>query len=445
MEKTMSTFIVNGGKSLTGVYRVSGAKNAAPKLLITALLSKDPCTFHNIPQFSDTFRSIETLTAIGGSVRFLSKHSVEVKCENIYSSEIPLEAMSARQAVLFIGASLARTGRVTIYPPKGDAIGKRPLNRHLEGIQALGGTIYHSGQRMEIIMPQRPRSTTYRFEKTTHCGTENLILASVFNQGIVVLENAAQEPEVDNLIQGLNMMGARIRRSSSRTIEIIGVEPFLHGAEITSMFDRIESATAIVLSAMTGGSVAVANAPKKLIEPFTKFCEDIGINLVWDGDTVRITSMSLPLKSTTIITDCAPGFMTDWQPLATLLLAHLSQGKSMIHERIYETRWRYLTELSKMGVRYELFQPEGFGPKDYYFNDSEYSEQDPHAAYVWGPTELKAAELQSHDVRGGIDMLLAAMAANGQSIISDPNNHIDRGYENIVEKCVSLGADITRV
>lgn len=441
----MSKFIVWGGKPLKGAYPVSGAKNAGPKLPIAALLSKEKCVFHNIPRISDTYRTIDALTSIGCNVRFSGKNSCEVECSNIHSSQIPLEAMSARQAVLFIGATLARAGNVTIYPPKGDAIGKRPLNRHLEGIKALGGRLKEKNNYMEISMPQRPESTVYVFEKNTHCGTENLILASVFNKGKVILKNAAREPEVDNLMECLNAMGAKIKRIEPRTIEIKGVEPLLKGTQATSIYDRLEAATAIVLSAMTGGGIIVKNAAPELLEVLIKTLDDIGIEVVFKNNIAKINKFRKPLKPTEIITDWHPGFMTDWQPLITLLLAYMVEGKSTIHERIFETRWRYLGELKKMGVRYELFHPEGYGPEYYNFNDSEYNARETYAAYVYGPTALAPAELNSHDVRAGMDMLLASLVAPGRSIIDDPSNHIDRGYENIVDKLNELGADIKRI
>lgn len=441
----MSKFIVWGGKPLKGTYIVSGAKNAGPKLPIAALLSKEKCIFHNIPRISDTYRTIDALTSLGCLVRFIDKNSVEVQCVDIYSSEIPLEAMSARQAVLFIGAMLARTGKLTIYPPKGDAIGKRPLNRHLEGIKALGGNIVEKNNLIEISMPIRPQSVTYTFEKNTHCGTENLILASVFNTGKVILKNAAEEPEVDNLIKCLNDMGAKIKRTEPRVIEIRGVEPLLKGVKSTSVFDRLEAATAIILSIMMGGDIIIKNSPKELLEPLVKTLKEIGVEISFKKNTAKIVKINKPLKPVEIITDWHPGFMTDWQPLITLMLAYMANGKSMIHERIFETRWRYLGELHKMGLQYDLFHPDEYGPEYYNFNDSEYDAKETYAANVYGPTNLQPAELNSHDVRAGMDMLLASIVANGKSIISDPQNHIDRGYENIVEKLNELGADIKRV
>lgn len=441
----MSKFIIWGGKKIQGTYEVSGAKNAGPKLPIAALLSKEKSVFHNIPRISDTFRTVDALTALGCTVRFIGEHSIEVDSSKIFTSEIPLEAMAARQSILFIGATLARTGKVIIHPVKGDAIGKRPLNRHLEGIKALGGRIKEKENHMEISMPARPRSVVYTFEKNTHCGTENLILASVFNEGKVVLQNAAEEPEVDNLIEILNDMGAKIKRVEPRVIEIQGVRPFLRGARATSIYDRLEAATAIVLSVLTGGHVEVQNAEKRFLGPFLDVLSEIGVKMEFKKNTARVVKIAKPLKPAEIVTDWHPGFMTDWQPVMTLLLAVMAKGKSTIHERIFETRWRYLSELYKMGIKHSLFHPKGFGAKYYNFNDSEYNAKEAYGAYVYGPTKLQPAELNSHDVRAGIDMLLASLVAPGKSIINDPSNHIDRGYENIVEKLNSLGADIKRI
>jgi len=441
----MSKFIIQGGKTLQGIYKVSGAKNAGPKLPIAALLSQEKCIFHNIPRISDTEKTVETLKSLGAKVVWIEKNSLEIECSNIISSTIPLESMSARQSVLFIGAVLARTGQVSIYFPKGDAIGKRPLNRHLEGIKVLGGQITEQNNHLEIKMPIRPNSVIYTFEKNTHCGTENLMLASVFNNGKVVLKNVAEEPEVDNLIDTLNQMGAKIKRIENRVIEIEGVEPFLHSVETTSMFDRLEAATALVLSVMHGGQIVVENIQAEFLKPFLKILQAIGIEIIFEKNLARIIKINYPLKPAEIITAPHPGFVTDWQPPMTLLLAYLAKGKSLIHEKVFETRWRYLEELKKTGLQYELFHPESAQAEDYNFNNSEYNATQNYAAYIYGPINFQAAELNSYDVRAGMNMLLVSLVAQGESIINDPQGHIDRGYENIVDKLKNLGADIERV
>jgi UDP-N-acetylglucosamine 1-carboxyvinyltransferase len=294
-------------------------------------------------------------------------------------------------------------------------------------------------------MPIRPASCTYRFEKSTHCGTENLILASVFNKGNVILENCAQEPEVNNMIETLNAMGAKIKRIQERTIEVKGVKPPLGSCEATSIYDRLEMGTAIILAVLNNGNITIENCDEKLLTVLVDTLQKIGVTLRFHGNKAEVANIELPLKPAEIETDWHPGFMTDWQPLMTMLLGVMSQGRSSIHEKIFEDRFHYLRELNKMGVRYRRYRPRRYVAQDYNFNDSEYREQDLHAAYVWGPTTLKPARMISTDVRAGINELIAAVIARGESEIDDPSGHIDRGYESIVEKFTNLGADILRI
>ena len=196
---------------------------------------------------------------------------------------------------------------------------------------------------------------------------------------------------------------------------------------------------------MNGGNILVKNAIPKLLEKFTDALSDMGVEIIFNKNVAKIKKIKYPLKPKNITTEIHPGFVTDWQPIMTLLLAHMTKGESIIHERIFETRWRYLEELKKMGIKYTLFHPKGDRADDYNFNNSEYQNNGAYAVSITGPTKLKPAEMKSHDVRAGIDMLLAGLVAKGKTIIHDPQNHIDRGYENIVEKLTELGADIKRL
>lgn len=445
----MATYLVNGGKPLKGVYEVSGAKNSAPKMLIASLLSGGTCKLNNIPRISDSFKGIGGITALGGSVKFTSKNSVEIDCSGVFDFEIPDEAMSARQSLLFIGTVLSRMKKVRFFAARGseigDRIGKRPINRHLQGIKALGGKIEEHGDYIEINFPDRAKSTIFEFEKNTHGGTENMILASVFNDGKVVLKNAAAEIEVDNEIDFLNSMGAKIKRTKPREIEITGVEGPLSDGEITSIPDRIEAATAVVLSVLHGGNIKVKNVNEDMIGAFLEVLEEMGVETEIQGDILEVTKIKDPLNPVDIVTKPHPGFMTDWGPITAILLGVMADGRSSIHETIFEYRFNYLEEMNKMGVRYELYAPEGYDASFYNFNESEYRKDGTYAAYVWGPSLLYPTELFSHDVRSGMNCLLAALSANGQSIISDPKGHIERGYENIVHKLTNLGADIMRI
>jgi len=447
----MATYVVNGGKKLSGVYEVSGAKNAGPKLIIAAMLSDKECFLRNIPRISDTEKIMEAIRRMGGKAEWLATsevkgdgHEVKVNCANLNSYVVPEVVLTARHAVLFIGATLARLGKVRIAKIGGDNIGRRPIDRLLSGLESLGATINQTNEFLEINLAERPLSRDYTFAKNTHTGTESLILGSVFNSGVVIIRNVAQEPEVDNLILFLNSMGAKVRRVEDRVIEIIGVSKLLRGGVGESMYDRLEAATALTLASINGGGIEVRNVDKNMISEFVNVLKDISLELSWQRNSVWVKNAPKPLLATMIKTSVHPGFITDWQPIISLLLASKAHGRSEIHEMIYEQRWSALRELAKMGVKYELFQPIGYTSSDYNFNEREFNSNDPYGAYVWGPTDLRPAEINSLDLRAGITVLLAALFAKGQSVISDPRDHIARGYENIVGKLTKLGADITK-
>ena len=438
----MATYIVRGGKPLSGTYEVSGAKNAGPKLLIASLVTDKICKFSNIPDTVDSQKVVEAIKGFGGSVDKIDSHSYAIACPSIKSSVVPKEAMSARQSVLFIGALLARTGKVVMPTLGGDEIGKRPIDRLLNALRTFGANV-SQGDVLSIEFPERPHAGVYKFEKNSHTATESLLLALLHTNGIARVENAALEPEIDNLIDVLNKMGARIKRLPDRVIEIEGVEE-LHGVEASSIYDRLEAATAITLSAMSGGGVAVLHADKVQLSAYLDKLAEAGVKVKWVKGLASVTC-SKKLKPIDISTEVHPGFMTDWHPIVALLMATKLFGRSSVHETIFENRWNYLREISKMGVKYELFRPDRDSPDDYNFNASEFKDDEPHAAYIFGPTELMPSELFSHDVRAGIDVLLAAVIAKGESVVKDPKDHIARGYENIVGKLQALGADITKI
>lgn len=441
----MATFIVNGGKKLSGVYEVSGAKNAGPKLIIAAMLSDQECTLRNIPRISDTEKIMQAIREMGGECIWQGKNEVRVKCANLNRYEIPEVVLTARHAVLFIGATLARLGKVRIKKIGGDDIGKRPIDRLLSGLESIGAKVKYSDISLEIEIPDRPLSRDYTFAKNTCTGTESLLLGSIFNDGVITIRNAAAEPEIDNQVDFLNSIGAKVRRVEERVIEITGVPKLLSGSVGVSVCDRLEAATALTIATMNGGGIEVLYNEPKMITAYSGVLENIGIMLEWANGRVKVANVPGILKPILVKTAVHPGFMTDWQPITTLLLACCATGRSEIHEMIFEQRWSALRELGKMGVRYEHFQPTDYNSNDYNFNEREYNKNDPYGAYVYGPTELKPAVLESRDVRAGMTVLIAALFANGESKILDPQNHIDRGYEDIVGKLNRLGANIKRI
>ncbi len=440
----MATYTVRGGAKLAGIYEVSGAKNAGPKLIIATMLSDKPCTLRNIPRISDTEKIMEAIVGMGGECSWTGEHEVRVDCANLNNPNVPECVLTARHAVLFIGATLARLGEVKIAKIGGDYIGKRPIDRLVSGLESIGAKFKYTDISLEMEMPEQPLSRDYTFAKNTCTGTESLLLGSIFNDGKVVIHNAAAEPEVDNLIEFLNAMGAKVTRSHERIIEVTGVPKFLGGATGESVQDRLEAATAITIAVMNEGEIEVVYSEPTMIQAYSDILESVGIRLEWQNGKVKVEKSTSPLKPAFVKTSVHPGFMTDWQPIITLLLATKASGKSEIHEMIFEQRWSSLRELAKMGVRYELFNPPGYTSTDFNFNETEFNAGDPYGAYVWGPTKLIGAKLQSHDVRAGMTVLLAALFAKGTSIIYDPDNHIERGYEDIVGKLAKLGANITK-
>src|SRR3989338_424241 len=293
----MSTFIVNGGEKLGGVYEVSGAKNACPKLIIAAMLSDKECLLRNIPRISDTEKIMSAILQMGGECSWSGDHEVKVNCANLKDPHVPDVVLTARHAVLFIGATLARLGKLRIEKIGGDKIGKRPIYRLLGGLESLGAQVIEKNGVLEMSMPERLASRDYTFAKNTHTSTESLILGSIFNSGIVTIRNAAEEPELDKLIEFTNAMGAKVRRIDPRVIEITGVPKLLGAATGKSMYDRLEAATALALNVMNGGGIEVRNVDQKMV----KECSDILENVRMSG------------KAQMVKTSIHPGFITDWQ------------------------------------------------------------------------------------------------------------------------------------
>jgi UDP-N-acetylglucosamine 1-carboxyvinyltransferase len=324
--------------------------------------------------------------------------------------------------------------------PGGDKIGKRPLGRHLKGLEQLGVKWIHENDFLEL-KTEDLKGTTYRFEKNTHTGTETLIMAAVMAAGTIVLENAAQEPEVDDLINFLNEMGARIRRRSFRVIEIEGVQK-LHGAIYKVMPDRNEAVSYACGAIATKGDIVIENARHQDLTAFLDKLEEAGAGYEIGDYGIRFY-FKQPLRATDVKTEIHPGFMTDWQPLWATLIAH-AHGKGIIHETVMQNRFQYMEQLKQMGadikpIEIEVDHPE----KIYNFNWADRRESDIHAIEINGPTKFKGGEFEVHDLRAGATILLAAISGVGTTTLTNIHQ-IDRGYENIDYKLRSLGAKIQR-
>lgn len=441
----MEKFIITGGKKLFGEVSVSGSKNVALKALVAACLTCEEVTIHNIPLISDFFIMTEIIEELGGKV-IIDDHTAKITMETFKTTQVFLDkAATIRTSVMFLAPLLARVGEAIIPNPGGCRIGARPIDRVVEGLKKMGVSIRYKSKDgyfyAKTKNKERLKGTSYIFEKNTHTGTETLILASVLSEGKTFLENAAQEPEVDELIKLLSQMGARIYRED-RKIVIEGVEK-LHGTSFTIGPDRNEIVTFAIAAIITGGDISVRDAHEVHLSAFLEKFTEAGGKFEQKETGIRFFGKG-QLKATNITTSAHPGFMTDWQgPWAVLMTK--AHGVSIIHETVYENRFGYIDELRKMGAHIELFNPVVEDPKTFYnFNQSDDNKEFRHGARIIGPVRLHNGVVTISDLRAGATIVLGALAASGTSIVFGIE-HVDRGYEEFEKRLKGLGAIIQRV
>lgn len=438
----MEKFVVNGGKKLKGEVSVSGAKNAALKALVAACLTDEKVIIDNIPLISDFFVMAEIIKELGGEIS-IKDHVITVQIKKFAKNKISLDkAAEVRTSSVFLAPLLARTGQAIIPNPGGCRIGARPIDRIVKGLEAMGvDIVYNSADGYFHAKTSELCGTRYKFEKNSHTGTETLILAGVLAKGKTILENAAQEPEVDELIALLCLMGADIKRTAPRTIVINGVKK-LKAADFSINPDRNEIITLAIAAIITEGDIFVKDAKKQNLLSFLQQLKVAGGGYEEKNGGMRFYYAG-GLKPTDVVTSSYPGFMTDWQgPWAVLMTK--AKGNSTIHETVYENRFGYVPELRKMGARIALFNPKIKNPdKVYNFNLKDDTGEYFHAAKIHGPTALHNGVLTISDLRAGATLVLTALAAKGQSVIFGVE-HLDRGYEKFDERLRFLGADIKR-
>lgn len=438
----MDKFIVRGGRALNGEISISGAKNVALKVMIASLLTDEELILHNIPQLRDVRFMLEVLKFLGVSSKQVGS-TVILKNAHRQMSQIPLDvASSLRTSSMVLGPLLARYHTAVVPNPGGCRLGARPIDRHIDGLIGMGAQIsYNSEDGYFYGNSDGLHGVDFTFVKNTHTGTETLLLAAVLARGTTILRNAAEEIEIDDLILLLNKMGGKICRKNNRVIEIEGV-PKLHGAEFTVMSDRNEEVTFAIASALTNGSVIVKKSNRESLEPFLSTFKKCGGGAEEiDGTTTRYYKESA-LIATDVITLPHPGFMTDWQAPWAAFLTQAS-GVSTIHETIFESRFSYVHQLRKMGAQIDFYQPLVENPEAFYnFNWQDHQGKE-QAIRIVGPTKLHNAVLHIDDLRAGATLVLAALAAEGESVITGIEQ-IDRGYEHIEVRLSKLGADIIR-
>lgn len=438
----MSYLKIVGGRPLHGSVRIGGAKNASFKLMIASLLASSESRLLNFSQISDVDLVGRIIQYLGGSVTKAGERALFIDPTSLQNFEIDAaHGEQGRFSNMFIPILLHRFGRARVPAPGGDKIGKRPLERHFEGLIALGAKITTEGH-MIVAEAKELIGTHYRFAKNTHTGTETLLMAAVLAKGTTVLENAALEPEIDDLIRFLNTMGAKITRQPNRTIVIEGVTE-LSGAIHRLLPDRNEAVSYACTALATKGDVIIENAIPQHLSAFLEALDRVGGNYEVSDYGIRFF-YSKPLQATDISTSVEPGFMTDWQPLWATLMTQAT-GTSTIHETIMTQRFQYVDELQAMGAHIELFQPEVADPESTYnFNLSDDLPGAKHAIKIFGPTQLHGGSFTVKDLRHGATLVQAALTATGESQIHGVEQ-IFRGYESLDERLRSMGAQITLV
>ncbi len=419
----MQKFVVTGGSPLRGEVRIAGAKNAVLKLMAAAALTDAPVTLHNVPRISDVTILRETMTDIGFDLRRVNGDTLVITAAAPEWLFVPLEAaMKMRASFILLGPLLTRFGRVIIPNPGGDRIGRRPVDLHVLAMEALGAEIQYKNGYYFAAAPRGLRGARVRFPQVTVMGTENAMLAAALAHGTTVIENAAQEPEVDDLIGLLTAMGARIARTAPDRLEIEGVDA-LTGAEHRVIGDRLEAETFAIGAAVTGGEITMRGVEAAHMGAFLAVLDEMGVPYHPEPDGGLTVGSAAAYRPANVETAPYPGFATDFQaPLAVLMTQ--ADGVSTIHETIYEDRLEYTQELVKMGAVIEVL--------------------DERHARIAGPSELHGREVEIADLRAGATLILAALAAQESSVISGVE-HVDRGYEQIESKLVALGAQIHRI
>ena len=423
----MQKFVITGGAPLIGDVPIAGAKNAVLKQMAAAALTDERVVLRNVPRISDVTILRDVMGDIGFEARRINGNSLELRATEAEWPFVPLEAaLKIRASFILLGPMLARFGRVILPNPGGDRIGRRPVDLHVAAMERLGATIVHrNGYYFAAAPPGGLVGATIDFPTVSVMGTENAVLAATLARGRTIIDNAALEPEVDDLIAMLQSMGARIARTAERRIEIEGVDR-LQGTEHRVIGDRLEAETFAIAAATTRGDVTLRGINPDHLGSFLDVCEQMGVVLETDAvtATVRVRGDATgPLRPVDVRTAPYPGFATDYQaPLAVLLTQ--ADGVSSIEETIFEDRLDHARQLIRMGARIELL--------------------DERRARVVGPTMLHGAEVTIADLRAGATLILAALIAGGTSVISGIE-HVDRGYEQIEAKLVAIGAQINRI
>lgn len=417
----MERLIVKGGNRLVGTVKTSGAKNAVLPIIAASILGTSPSRLDEIPALEDVRTICAVLECLGIKVDASEPHTLKIDSREITSCEAPYELVrSMRASFLVMGPLLARKGYARISQPGGCAIGTRPIDLHLKGFEALGVKIEQGHGYIEASAPEGMTGANIYLDFPSVGATENIMMAAAMANGTTVLENPAEEPEIVDLANYLNQMGARVRGAGTNVITIEGVSE-LHGVQHSVIPDRIEAGTYMIAAAMTGGDVIIENVLPEHQKPLIAKLRETGALVEEDIDRIHVVG-SGKLKAVDIKTLPYPGFPTDMQAQMMAMLS-VAEGRSKITETVFENRFMHVVELNRMGAN---ITTEG------------------RSAVITGPAHLTGCTVRATDLRAGAAMILAGLVAEGATEICDIY-HIDRGYEEIAAKLTRLGADIKRV
>ena len=417
----MEKFVINGGKKLYGEIDISGAKNAAVAIIPATILAEDICRIENIPDIRDVQVMVKILIDMGATVRYINSNTLEIDTRYIRSFVIPYEMTKySRSSYYLLGALLGRYNHAKVAMPGGCNFGGvRPIDFHLKGFAKLGAKITNDNGMIDAEAESLSGNVIY-FDKVSVGATVNIMLAAVKARGLTIIENAAREPHIVDLANFLNLMGANVTGAGTDVIKIRGVRS-LHGCQYSIIPDQIEAGTYMVAAAAAKGNVLIKNVIPKHLESITAKLRECGVTVEENDDSVRIISESRS-GSCKVTAMPHPGFPTDMQPQMTTFLA-LSNGTSIVTDGVWDNRFRYVDQLSKMGA---TIQVEG------------------KAAIVTGVEKFNAAPIRADDLRAGAAMLIAGMCAEGRTVVEEIF-HIERGYEKVVEKLRGIGVDIEKV
>ncbi|MGY0217279.1 UDP-N-acetylglucosamine 1-carboxyvinyltransferase [Endozoicomonadaceae bacterium StTr2] len=418
----MDKLIITGGTRLEGEIRISGAKNAALPILAAALLADEPVTVCNLPHLHDITTMIELFGCMGVELLIDEKMNVEVHASTIKHLTAPYELVKTmRASILVLGPLLARFGRAEVALPGGCAIGSRPVDLHIRGLEAMGADIVVEDGYIKASMKDRLKGARIFFDTVTVTGTENILMAAALADGESILENAAREPEVVDLAECLIRMGAKIEGHGTDTIRVQGVER-LHGCSYSVLPDRIETGTYLIAAAATGGKIKVKDTRPDIIDSILIKLQEAGADVQWGDDWITLDMHGKRPKAISLKTAPYPAMPTDIQAQFTALNA-VAEGTGKITETVFENRFMHVLEMKRMGAQMDI---EG------------------NTAISTGVTNLKAAPVMATDLRASASLVIAGLLAEGDTVV-DRIYHIDRGYECIEEKLQLLGAKIRRV